>query len=276
VVLKELGNHWYKTSAYFWAKQVSDLPIQLSTNLMYIGVMWLASGQPLVLWRFMVFYAVIIIVAEFCQTMGAFFGTLLSNDVVSATLVAVAFFLPSLLFSGILVRVSGMNWFFWYLSLVSILKWSNEIIILAIFGYERCKPSQETNLIEKLGGAKGQNEAAQIVMDFLEINRDDTAHFSRLLGTEASCFESVYNASSEYLGLDQGANDDYADFAVSNSSAFEDDFEALPYVESSYVLSFFELRESIVFTNTVILLGMLFAMKLGHYLLLVMKTRTSR
>ena len=122
IVLKEIGNNWYKTSAYYLSKIIAGLPPMLLANILVIVIVYPMTGQIPVLWRFLMFYFIMCLVSEICESLGMFLGILMADDLVSAALVTVASSIPVILFAGFLVRYSGMPWYFRPLSYISYMR----------------------------------------------------------------------------------------------------------------------------------------------------------
>jgi hypothetical protein len=122
IILKEIGNNWYKTSAYYFSKTIADIPPMLLANVLVVVIVYPMTGQIPVLWRFLMFYFIMCLVSEVCESVGMFLGILMGDDLVSAALVTVASSIPVILFAGFLVRYSGMPWYFRPLSYISYMR----------------------------------------------------------------------------------------------------------------------------------------------------------
>jgi len=208
---------------------------------------------------------------------GMFIGTLLSHDVVSAALVTMASTLPQIMFAGFLVRLSGMPWFFRPLSYFSYLRFAFEALLIGIYGFDRCKPNTGSNFIDDLVNAQDPQKLAVNLFESLNITRTDTTRFSYLLGVESLCLEDVLNKTKEYLGVGQGESDglDYdPSSGTYNDSFIADDPIQENLQNPSYILSYYELNDSLIYFDFACLIAMLFVIKILVYIVLRIKTQT--
>ena len=130
IILKEIGNNWYKTSAYYFSKMIADIPPMLLANMLMLIIVYPLTGQIPILWRFLMFYFIMCIVSEVCESVGMFVGILMGDDLVSAALITVASSIPVILFAGFLVRYSGMPWYFRPLSYISYMRLVTSVTLL--------------------------------------------------------------------------------------------------------------------------------------------------
>lgn len=270
-IVNEVANNWYNLSNYYWAKNLSDFPFQLMSNLIIVGIIYPTTGQIPEMWRFLTFFGLLSIIGELCHTIGMFFGILLSRDIVSAALVTTASSIPNLIFSGFVVRMSGMPWIFQKLSYISYLRFSFESLLIAIYGFGRCQPDTSSNLIADFTSASNPSEVAKNVLETLNITTRDTMHFSSLLDVDYTCLSSIFNGTNEYLGI--GVTDDYDDVIGSNETML---YEVDAQQDPSYIMSYYQLVDSQLYTNIMILLLMLVLAKIAVYGVLIRKTRRTQ
>lgn len=210
------------------------------------------------------------IVGEICQTSGMFIGTLLSNDVVSAALVTMATTLPQIMFAGFLVRLSGMPWFYQPLSYLSYLRYAFESLVIAVYGFDRCAPKTGPSFIDELVNAQDPQKLAKSLFEQFNVTKRDTFRFANLLDVDSMCLEDVVNKSMTYLGV--GAEEDYDTDYPLNETAIEDGSVQNP----SYILSYYELYDNLMYYDIACLIGMLLILKVSVYIVLRVKTQVTK
>jgi len=290
IILKEIGNNWYKTSAYFLSRTLHDIPPMLLGNIIVLGIAYPMTGQIPVLWRFAIFYLVVCLVSMIGQSIGMFVGILMGNDLISAALITVASSIPVILFAGFLVRYSGMPWYFRPFSHISYVKYGFESLLVVIYGFGRCKQSSTENFIDKLLASQDPVKIAQNMWTSLNITYGDVKRFSYLLNVEEYCLGSIMNATIDYLGLDSKWDSDspVSEFLDKDSTEltttlapdYEDDTSSgggfLPKATNpSYILSYYELDDSYLVKDLSILALYILILKVAIFILLRWKTRST-
>lgn len=94
-IKREHFNQWYQLKSYFWAHTVAYLPILLILSFVYIIIIYLCSGQPMELDRFLLFYLICILTGMISETIGLIVGMLL--DVVNALFIGTVIKIPLML-----------------------------------------------------------------------------------------------------------------------------------------------------------------------------------
>lgn len=79
---REFFNRWYGLSAYYLALTVSTIPIQVILAVMYIGIVYVMSDQPLEADRLLMFLVICMLTAFTSESMGLLISSVL-NIVVS-------------------------------------------------------------------------------------------------------------------------------------------------------------------------------------------------
>ncbi|KAI1292821.1 ATP-binding cassette sub-family G member 1 [Halotydeus destructor] len=239
------------------------------------GIAYPMTGQIPVYWRFFAYLGISCLVGEICQTLGMFIGTMLSTDVVSAALLTMASTLPAMLFAGFLVRFSGMPWYFRPLSYFSYLRYAFEAILVIIYGFDRCKPTDGPNFIDELVNSQNPTTLAKNLLEEFNITRRDIFRFSNLLNVDDMCLESVVNGSKAYLGV--GDFDYSADSIDYSTDGPFDEIELTPQqLQPSYIMSYYEIKDDAIYFDVYMLFVMLFVLKFAVYLLLQYKTKATK
>lgn len=143
--------------------------------------------------------------------------------------------------------------------------------MVIIYGFGRCKPSDSENFIEKLLSSQDPIKIATNLWESFNISYSDVKRFSYLLDVEEECLGSVMNNTVEYLGLDQ--KDDPNE--VTTLSPDYDGETVSPVNEPSYILSYYELSDSVLIKDIAILCVFIVIFKLLIYLLLRIRTRAT-
>ena len=276
IVLREVSNNWYKTAAYFWAKTISDLPPMLLSNLVLGAILWPMTGQIPVYWRFFIFYIVVCMVGEVCQSVGMSIGILISRDIVSAALLTIASAIPIVMFAGFLVRFSSMPWYFKPISYFSYVRYAFEACLIAIYGFDRCQPSESSNFIDELLSATDPMKIASNLWSTFNVTYADVRRFALILNVDEDCLGNVVNNTVEYLGLDPETKalqdaDELLDDVTNSTDIMTIEEGQNP----SYILSYYNLRDRVIYFDAVALLFYLMLLKLIIYLLLRWKTRAT-
>jgi ABC-type multidrug transport system permease subunit len=270
IVVREIGNNWYKVFPYFLAKTLSDVPALVLSNLLLLSISYPMTGQIPELWRFGVVYLVGNIVGDICQTLGMLIGIVLANDVISAALVTMAMTLPQIMFAGFLVRLSGMPWFYRPLTYLSYLRYAFESLMITIYGFGRCQVHNGPSFIDEFVNAQDPQRLAKNMIESFNITERDSERFGYLLGVDTMCISDVLNKTKEYLGV--GVYEDYddnfndtADTGISN--------ELFDTQNPSYILSYYELNDYILYYDVVCLVIMLLIIK--GMVLVALRVRTN-
>lgn len=287
VILKEIGNNWYRTSAYFWAKCICGLPTIVLFQSIFSLIIYPLTEQMPDIWRFILFVLVICLLAEVCQSLGSFIGISLSSDIVSAVLAACAFSVPLMIFAGFLVRYSAMPWYFKPLSYISFMRYSFEGLLVTVYGFDRCSQATGATFVERFARAYNPQELFRSVWSTMNVTYNDVVRYSYLLDVDKECLGDVVNKTIDYYGLkyfgsdaraiesvtstpDAGASEEYED------TGYEvDDNQVADGVNASYILSYFEINDDTLWVNIGCLIGWSIAMKILMYSVLKYKTRST-
>ena len=282
IILKEIGNNWYKPSSYFWAKVIADIPPMVLGNMLLLMIVYPMTGQIPEVWRFLIFFLIICLVAEVCQTFGTCMGILMSSDIISAALVTTASSIPVIIFAGFLVRYSGMPWYFRPLSYVSYMRYAFEGLLITIYGFDRCASgSGSENFVEKLVNSQDPQKIVRNIWKSMNVTYNDVKRFSHLLNVDEECLGEVTNNTADYMGLEY-----HSPFPTTTTPSpwgfsFSDEEEdslasASPSNDNpSYILSYYELHDWELWGDITCLIVYSLIFKICIYLLLKYKTRTT-
>ena len=251
-VSKEMSNSWYNLRSYFAAKTVSDLPAVLLSILSLESVCWIATKQIFVYWRFASYFSLSVLMGLICESVGVMIGIMLSNDLVSATLVTIAAAFPALLFGGFLIKIADIPWYFKPMTYISYTRYTFEGIIAAVYGYGRCEPGSvdTVNFLQELTSAQNPIEVVTTIVNSFNVTPADAKLYAPIIGVPDEHLRSVINGTLDYLGM-------------TVSTPGEDLYAKSPSLSSaSYVMSYFKLGDDVLNNSFVSLILILVAIKL--------------
>lgn len=264
-VSKEMSNSWYNLRSYFAAKTLSDLPAVVLSILSLESVCWVATKQIFVYWRFASVFTLSVLMGLICESVGVMIGIMLSNDLVSATLVTMAASFPVLMFGGFLIKIADIPWYFKPMTYISYTRYTFEGILASIYGYGRCKPGSidSVDFVQELTSAQNPIEVVTTIVNSFNVTPADAKVYAPLIGVPDEHLESVINGTLDYLGI-------YHDSTTSNDSSEE---KSLAASSASYVMSYFKLGDDVLNNSFVSLILILVAIKLLIFYLLTYRTR---
>lgn len=263
-VVKEMSNSWYKVSSYFVAKTIADLPSVIVTIFCLEAVCWLATEQVAEFWRFMSAYSLSVLMGIVCESVGVLMGIVLSYDLVSATLITMASSFPVLMFSGFLIKVADIPWYFKPMTYVSYARYNFEGILTSVYGFDRCSeqgPLTE-DFMKDLAASQNPIEFISTLWHGFNVTSSDAKIYAPVLGVPQEHLESVINGTIDFLGSDP--LDDSSDSLSST------------YSEPSYVMSYFKLSDDNLKNSFISLLTIVCILKIAIFLLLSFKTRKTQ
>ena len=155
VFKKEYSNGWYSLSSYFIAKNISDLPQNFIFPVIYSAGAFLITEQKLELWRFLGFISVLILISILAQGMGFLVSALFADNVLAAVIVGAIINIPLLIFSGILIKLEAIPKYLQPFTYLSYYKVGLELLIVLIYGFNRCEPwatLSYTDILNEMGG----------------------------------------------------------------------------------------------------------------------------
>ncbi|KAI5741472.1 hypothetical protein M8J76_016392 [Diaphorina citri] len=139
VFLREHFNHWYCLSAYYLAKALSDVPLQIICPTLFMSIAYWMSGQPREWDRFFMLWLANILLAFLGQSFGNAMGAGFESQV--ALFLTSVIIMPMFLVSGFFVHLDDISPYLSWLSYISIFRYGLESAMIAIYGFNR-KPLQ--------------------------------------------------------------------------------------------------------------------------------------
>uniref|UniRef100_A0A182YMF2 ABC transporter domain-containing protein n=1 Tax=Anopheles stephensi TaxID=30069 RepID=A0A182YMF2_ANOST len=135
VAIKEIANNWYSREAYFFAKLIHDLPLQLFCPSFLLAIVYYLTGQPMEWMRFGMLLGVFAVGGVIGQSLGLI-GGICFEVKMQNFFVANACIVP-ILFSGFFVNAGDMISILRPLSTVSFFRYQFHGAMQALYGYDR-------------------------------------------------------------------------------------------------------------------------------------------
>ncbi|XP_024921373.1 ATP-binding cassette sub-family G member 4-like [Cynoglossus semilaevis] len=88
VVLREHRNNWYSLEAYYLARTVAALLVQVIYSIIYCSIIYWMTGQPFVAYRFLSFVAIATLTALVAQSLALFIAAASPSAEVSSSIYA--------------------------------------------------------------------------------------------------------------------------------------------------------------------------------------------
>ena len=186
-----------------------------------------------------------------------------------------------------------MRWYLKPFAYLSYLKYAFESAVIAIYGFDRCTRKVTASAAENIAKARNPVELIGTLVSSFNLTSKDAQTFSLLLNVDQACVEGVINGTIDYFGINRSgdAGDDYSDdysddggasTGAGNWTTTERPFTLAPSTaqlsrqkeEASYVLSYFGLKDDMLFGNICALLIFMIVLKLTTYFVLRRKSRT--
>lgn len=267
IILKEIHNNWYKTSAYFTSKLIVDVPLNILTILIVTGIIYPLTSQIPVWWRFASYVGILYVTAELVHSLSMVVGTVTGDDMVSGVMLTFALSFPAFLFSGAIVRYENLPVAFKFAADTSFMRYAFESILLVMYGFGRCQPSLGKNFIEKFKTVTDPISIFKSFMETVKFTQRDLKRYAALINVDEESLGSVYNGTLEYLGINDGSVVDKNSTSPQIIPSIDDDFR------DSYVLTFFNIKNSMIVRNIAILFAYLVILKCLQYVIFSYRSR---
>ncbi|XP_070149809.1 ATP-binding cassette sub-family G member 1 isoform X1 [Polyergus mexicanus] len=136
IMKREYFNRWYNFSAYYWAINVTSMPLQILLGFIYLSMVYLITGQPLEWHRCIMFFSTCFICALIGESIGHNIASIFNS-------VNGVFIGPAITCAMILTAVQGLGdstplpiyrTLFMYASHI---RYGLEALTVAIYGFNR-------------------------------------------------------------------------------------------------------------------------------------------
>ncbi|XP_022179150.1 ATP-binding cassette sub-family G member 1 isoform X1 [Myzus persicae] len=135
VLIKENFNRWYSLRSYYLAITLSDIPFQAIFCVMYVGIVYYMTSQPLEMFRFGMFLSACLLISFVAQSVGLVVGA--AMNVQNGVFLAPVMSVPFLLFSGFFVSFDAIPIYLRWITYLSYIRYGFEGTALATYGYNR-------------------------------------------------------------------------------------------------------------------------------------------
>ncbi|VVC39406.1 Hypothetical protein CINCED_3A013694 [Cinara cedri] len=132
----EYFNQWYSLRSYYTCVTLMDLPLQIISTGLFCIVIYLMTGQPIELFRFLMVFLMLIVTGLMSQATGMLIAILFKNFLIN-TIVISSIILPLTIFAGIMLRIEDTPKVYSWIYDISLLKHSMQGILHAIYGFKR-------------------------------------------------------------------------------------------------------------------------------------------
>ncbi|XP_060838729.1 ATP-binding cassette subfamily G member 4-like isoform X1 [Rhopalosiphum padi] len=132
----EYFNQWYSLRSYYTCVTLMDLPLQIISTGLFCIVIYLMTGQPFELFRFLMVFLMLIVTGLMSQATGMLVAILFKNFLIN-TIVISSIILPMTIFAGIMLRINDTPKIYSWIYDISMLKHSMQGILHAIYGFKR-------------------------------------------------------------------------------------------------------------------------------------------
>ncbi|KOX81387.1 ATP-binding cassette sub-family G member 4 [Melipona quadrifasciata] len=130
ILLKEHFNKWYSLKAFYTAITIVDLPVSITSCLLFTLITYFITSQPLEMSRFLMFFAISMLVVLISQGTGLMIGA-------NGTFVGPTSTVPLMMFSGFGLTLRDMPVYLKWGTYISFLRYSLEGYVGAIYGFDR-------------------------------------------------------------------------------------------------------------------------------------------
>ncbi|XP_029667725.1 ATP-binding cassette sub-family G member 1-like isoform X1 [Formica exsecta] len=136
VMKREYFNRWYNFSAYYWAINVTSIPIQILLGFIYLSMVYLITGQPLEWHRCIMFFSTCFICAFIGESIGHNIASIFNsvNSVFIGPAITCAMILTSVQGFGDSTPLPIYRTLFMYASHI---RYGLEALTVAIYGFNR-------------------------------------------------------------------------------------------------------------------------------------------
>lgn len=118
--LREYGAGMYRVDAYFLAKCLSDIPLQLTFPTIFSLIIYILVGLPLSSGRMLMYWISLLLVVNAALCLGFLVSAFAASLAVALT-IGPMFLLPLILFGGFFLNLGDIPWYFTWLKIFSFL-----------------------------------------------------------------------------------------------------------------------------------------------------------
>lgn len=128
VFLREVNNNMYKTTPYFWAKIVSEIPFSIMIPSLFGIICYYAVGLTAPASNFFLYLLILILIYNAFSGYSLIISASFSNKQLAVTLTPVLI-VPFMLFAGFFVASSNIPWYLKEFEYLSIIKYGYQALM---------------------------------------------------------------------------------------------------------------------------------------------------
>lgn len=135
VLMREQRNCWYSLNVYYLANYVAEIPFLVVPILLYVGITYYPTGQPLEVWRVA---AVVLFAVQLCsvsQSIGLVVSAV--TTVQTAVFAAIPVVSPFFYFCGYFVPPHLLSPYVGWITDTSYIFYGYSGLMLSVYGYDR-------------------------------------------------------------------------------------------------------------------------------------------
>ncbi|XP_011869972.1 PREDICTED: ATP-binding cassette sub-family G member 4 [Vollenhovia emeryi] len=135
ILKKERFNNWYQLRTYYAATLAISILLNICYTFIYSSIVYVLTGQPMELSRFLMFLLITILTAFISESVGLGLGAIF--DPVNGTFFGAITTCAMVVLSGFLVFFNHMPEFLYYVSYLNYCRFIFEGFVQAIYGFQR-------------------------------------------------------------------------------------------------------------------------------------------
>ena len=257
-VSKEISNSWYSATSYYLAKLISDYAILFLCMFPAIVYSYWASEQPLIWWRFAYLFMIVYLIGSIWQARGVLFSVIFNKNETIALLATLGLMYPVIFLSGFYVKVGDMAELVVPLTWISDMRRGFESMLAIMYGFNRCQQGELVESVFKdvLSGSTVMEMLGSFWNTF-NVTKKDGQRLALFLSLDSDCMDKLIDGLDDYFG-DQYREPRKKEF------------------EPSYILSFYNVKEDIIWENLIYLIIMFWITQIFTYVFLRLNTRVNR
>ncbi|CAJ0578806.1 unnamed protein product, partial [Mesorhabditis spiculigera] len=205
IVLRENANGVYKTSAYFLAKNLAEVPQYCLMPTIYISmVYWMSGLEPYIL-SFLFSILISILVVGVAISVSYAVATVFGDTAIAMTFLPI-FVVPTMAFGGFFINYEDIPWYFQWLASLSYFKYGYEGLAINEWDTVNYIPGcNVTTPYDYDCPATGQEVLASVSFDSINRWRDVLILFAEILYQYANWLDCTYLIVGTILAFIIGA-----------------------------------------------------------------------
>jgi len=135
IIRREHMNFWYSMKVYYFATTLAFIPAQVLFPTISVTIVYFMTHQPMQPFRYFQVTSILVLLSIFAESYGLIFGCSLAPN--SAVFIAPSSAIPFVIFSGFLISLKNVPFYFRWMSSVSFYRYGFEGVMNAVYRSER-------------------------------------------------------------------------------------------------------------------------------------------